>query len=44
MPIEIEAVSADKFQQWVGVAQKKFARVDGDPAVRVAAGVPAAAQ
>jgi cytochrome c oxidase subunit 2 len=44
MPIEIEAVSADKFQQWVGEAQKKFARVDGDPAVRVAAGAPAAAQ
>lgn len=41
MPIEIEAVSADKFQQWVGVAQKKFARVDGDPAVRVAGGAVA---
>ena len=41
MPIEIEAVSNDKFQQWVAAAQKKFARVDGEPAVRVAAGASA---
>jgi cytochrome c oxidase subunit 2 len=38
MPIEIEAVSKAKFDQWVAAAQKKFARVDGDPAVRVASG------
>lgn len=38
MPIEIEAVSKDKFKQWATEAQKKFARVDGDPAVRVASG------
>jgi cytochrome c oxidase subunit 2 len=38
MPIEIEAVSKDKFKQWVSTAQKKFARVDGEPAVRVASG------
>lgn len=37
MPIEIEAVSKDKFQQWVATAQKKFARIDGDASVRVAA-------
>jgi cytochrome c oxidase subunit 2 len=37
MPIEIEAVSKDKFKQWVAEAQKKFARVDGEPSVRVAA-------
>jgi len=37
MPIEIDAVSKDKFDQWVAAAQKKFARVD-DPAVRVASG------
>lgn len=37
MPIEIDAVSKDKFDQWVATAQKKFARVDGEPAVRVAA-------
>jgi len=37
MPIEIEAVSKDKFKQWVAEAQKKFARVDGEPSVRIAA-------
>jgi cytochrome c oxidase subunit 2 len=37
MPIEIEAVSKDKFKQWAAEAQKKFARVDGEPSVRVAA-------
>jgi cytochrome c oxidase subunit II len=37
MPIEIEAISKDKFKQWVAEAQKKFARVDGEPSVRVAA-------
>jgi cytochrome c oxidase subunit 2 len=37
MPIEIEAVSKDKFKQWVAEAQKKYARVDGEPPVRVAA-------
>jgi cytochrome c oxidase subunit 2 len=36
MPIEIEAVSKDKFKQWVAEAQKKFARVDGDQPVQVA--------
>ncbi len=37
MPIEIEALSKDKFKQWVAVAQKKFARVD-EPSVQVASG------
>lgn len=37
MPIEIEAISKDKFKQWVAVAQKKFARVD-EPLVQVASG------
>ncbi len=37
MPIEIEAVSKDKFKEWVATAQKKFARVDGEPPVQVAA-------
>jgi cytochrome c oxidase subunit 2 len=43
MPIEIEAVSKDKFKQWVGEAQKKFARVD-EPAVTLAATAPTPAQ
>jgi cytochrome c oxidase subunit 2 len=38
MPIEIEAISKDKFKQWAAEAQKKFARVDGEPPVRVATG------
>jgi len=37
MPIEIEAVSKEKFKQWVGEAQKKFARIDAEPPVTVAA-------
>ena len=37
MPIEIEAISKDKFKQWVVEAQKKFARVDGEPPVQLAA-------
>jgi cytochrome c oxidase subunit 2 len=31
MPIRIEAVSKDKFKAWVAAAQKKFAKVDGEP-------------
>ena len=39
MPIKIEAVSKDAFQQWLGDAKKKFARHDdGAAPVRVAAG------
>ncbi|MBV8169553.1 MAG: cytochrome c oxidase subunit II [Alphaproteobacteria bacterium] len=46
MPIEIEAVSKDKFKQWVAQAQKKFARIDAEPPVQVAvqASVSGAAQ
>jgi cytochrome c oxidase subunit 2 len=36
MPIEIEAISKDKFKQWVVEAQKKFARND-EPSIRLAA-------
>jgi cytochrome c oxidase subunit II len=39
MPIKVEAVSKDAFQQWLVDAKKKFARHDnGSDAVRVAAG------
>jgi cytochrome c oxidase subunit 2 len=41
MPIEIEAVSKDKFKVWAAAAQKKFARVDGEPPVKLAASEPA---
>jgi cytochrome c oxidase subunit 2 len=41
MPIEIRALSKDKFKQWVAEAQKKYARVDGEPPVQVAVGGPA---
>jgi cytochrome c oxidase subunit 2 len=40
MPIAVEAVSKEKFQQWVGDAKKKFAKADGTP-VDVAVVVPA---
>jgi cytochrome c oxidase subunit 2 len=36
MPIVVEAVSTEKFQQWVTEAQTKFARVDGTPFATVA--------
>jgi cytochrome c oxidase subunit II len=36
MPIAVEAVSKDKFDQWVADAKKKFAKADGTP-VEVAA-------
>jgi cytochrome c oxidase subunit II len=36
MPIAVEAVSKDKFEQWVAEAKKKFAKADGTP-VAVAA-------
>jgi cytochrome c oxidase subunit 2 len=36
MPIEVEAVSKDRFKQWVEEAKKKYAGKDGAP-VRVAA-------
>lgn len=37
MPIEITAVSKDKFKQWVEDAKKKYARNDVEPPVRLAA-------
>jgi cytochrome c oxidase subunit 2 len=37
MPIEIRALSKDKFKQWAAEAQKKYARIDAEPSVRVAA-------
>lgn len=37
MPIEITAVSKEKFKQWVEEAKKKYARNDVEPPVRVAA-------
>jgi heme/copper-type cytochrome/quinol oxidase subunit 2 len=38
MPIKVEAVSKEAFQQWLADAKKKFARHDHDAAMRVAAG------
>ncbi len=32
MPIVVEAVSKEKYQQWLTEAQSKFARIDGGPA------------
>jgi len=40
MPITVEAVSKEKFQQWVSEAQSKFAKVDGTPAPALAAAAP----
>ena len=40
MPIAVEAVSKEKFQQWVSEAQSKFAKVDGTPAPALAAAAP----
>jgi cytochrome c oxidase subunit 2 len=40
MPIAVEAVSKEKFQQWVSEAQSKFAKVDGAPAPALAAAAP----
>jgi cytochrome c oxidase subunit 2 len=37
MPIEIQAVSKEDFTKWLDEAKKKFARKDGDPALRLAA-------
>jgi cytochrome c oxidase subunit 2 len=38
MPIEVQAVSKDEFQRWLGGAKKKFAQTDsGENTVRVAA-------
>src|SRR5215469_9881702 len=38
MPIKVEAVSKEAFQQWLTEAKKKFAGHDDDAAMRVAAG------
>lgn len=38
MPIAVEAVSKEKFEQWVSEAQQKYARVDGAERVADAAG------
>jgi cytochrome c oxidase subunit II len=41
MPIVVEVVSKDKFQEWVKEAQTKFAKVDGTPpSADVAQNVP----
>jgi len=40
MPITVEAVSKEKFEQWVNQAKTKFARVDGASTSVAAAGVP----
>ena len=40
MPITVEAVSKEKFQQWVTEAQSKFAKVDGTPEPAIAAAAP----
>jgi cytochrome c oxidase subunit 2 len=40
MPITVEAVSKEKFQQWVTEAQATYAKVDGTPAPAIAAAVP----
>ncbi|MDF2763721.1 MAG: coxB [Rhodospirillales bacterium] len=40
MPITVEAVSKEKFQQWVTEAQATYAKVDGTPASAIAAAVP----
>ncbi|MGD9650498.1 MAG: cytochrome c oxidase subunit II [Dongiaceae bacterium] len=37
MPIQIEAVSKERFAEWVKEAQKKFAKVDGDEPAKLAA-------
>jgi cytochrome c oxidase subunit II len=40
MPITVEAVSKEKFQQWVTQAQSTYAQVDGAPAAAIAAAAP----
>ena len=40
MPIAVEAVSKDKFEQWVTEAQSKYAKVDGTPSPALAAAAP----
>lgn len=42
MPMAIEAVSKERFKQWVGEAKQKFASDAAAPATQVAAQVPAA--
>jgi len=42
MPIKVRAVSKDEFAQWLQEAQKKFARVDGEPAPQRVADASAA--
>ncbi len=42
MPITVEAVSKEKFQEWVTEAQSKFAKVEGAPPAALAAAAPAA--
>ena len=38
MPITVEAVTREQFEAWVGEAQQRFARVDGDGGFEVARG------
>jgi cytochrome c oxidase subunit II len=40
MPITVEAVSKEKFQQWVTEAQATYAKVDGTPPAALAAAAP----
>jgi cytochrome c oxidase subunit 2 len=40
MPIAVEAVSKEKFQDWVNKAKSKFSKVDGTPTSVAAATVP----
>jgi cytochrome c oxidase subunit 2 len=40
MPIAVEAVSKERFQQWVTEAQATYAQVDGTPAPAIAAAAP----
>ena len=40
MPITVEAVSKERFQQWVTEAQATYAKVNGSPAAAVAAAAP----
>ncbi len=40
MPIMVEAISKERFQEWVAEAQTKFAKVDGTPTSLAASVVP----
>ena len=40
MPIAVEAVSKEKFQEWANKAKAKFAKVDGTSTSVAAATVP----